>query len=62
MPKMNGESNEKPVGSILFEKGENSQDRIAVKVNGKYISASKLEPLDALPQKHHINWETGVLE
>lgn len=46
MPKKNGESNEKPVGSLLFEvKGADSQDVIAVKVNDKFFRASKLGPI-----------------
>jgi hypothetical protein len=46
MPKKNGESNDKPAGSLLFEvKGTDSQELIAVKVNDKYFSASKLGPL-----------------
>jgi hypothetical protein len=46
MPKKNGESNDKPVGSLLFEvKGTDSQELIAVKVNDKYFRASKLGPL-----------------
>lgn len=47
MPKRNGESNDKPVGSLLYEmKGKDSQAEIAVKVNEKYYSASKLGPLE----------------
>lgn len=46
MPKKNGESNEKPVGSLLFDiKGADSQDVIAVKVNDKFFRASKLGPI-----------------
>jgi hypothetical protein len=42
MPKKNGESNDKPAGSLLFEvKGTDSQELIAVKVNDKYFRASK---------------------
>ncbi|MFC5650627.1 hypothetical protein ACFPYJ_16140 [Paenibacillus solisilvae] len=42
MPKKNGESNEKLVGSLLFEiKGADTQDVIAVKVNDKFFKASK---------------------
>lgn len=46
MPKKNGESNEKPVGSQLFEiNGVDTQDVIAVKVNDKFFKASKLGPI-----------------
>ncbi|MDQ8738236.1 hypothetical protein [Paenibacillus sp. LHD-38] len=46
MPKKNGESNEKLVGSLLFEiKGVDTQDVIAVKVNDKFVKASKLGPI-----------------
>ncbi len=46
MPKQNGDSNDKPVGCLLFEvKGTDAQDLIAVKVNDKYFRASKLRPL-----------------
>jgi hypothetical protein len=46
MPKKNGESNDKPVGSQLYEiKGKESQEIIAVKVYDKYFQASKLGPL-----------------
>ncbi len=47
MPKKNGESNDKPVGSQLFEiKGIDSNQTIAVKVNDKYHRASILEPVN----------------
>lgn len=47
MPKKNGESNDKPAGSLLFEvKGIDSQEVIAVKVNEKYFKASKLGVLN----------------
>lgn len=46
MPKKNGESNDKPVGSLLFEVvGADAQELIAVKVNDKYFRASKLGSL-----------------
>ena len=47
MPKRNGESNDKPVGSLLFEiKGIDSQDAIAVNVNDTFFMASKLGPIN----------------
>jgi hypothetical protein len=46
MPKNNGESNDKPVGSPLFEiKGADTQDVIAVKVDDKFFKASKIGPI-----------------
>lgn len=46
MPTQNGDSNDKPAGSALFEvKGTNTQEAIAVKVNDKYFRASKLGSL-----------------
>ncbi|CAM3567456.1 hypothetical protein PALU110988_29185 [Paenibacillus lupini] len=46
MPKKNGESNDKPVGSLLFEiNGVDTLDVIAVKVDDKYYKASPNGPL-----------------
>ncbi len=46
MPKKNGDANDKPVGSLLFEiKGIDVSDVIAVKVNDTYFRASKMGPL-----------------
>ncbi|SDX06166.1 hypothetical protein [Paenibacillus sp. CF384] len=46
MPKKNGESNDTPVGSLLFEiKGVDTHDEIAVKVDDKYYKASPNGPL-----------------
>ncbi|MCL6604619.1 MAG: hypothetical protein K6T94_17285 [Paenibacillus sp.] len=47
MPKRNGDSNDSPVGSLLFEvKGTDAEEVIAVKVNDKYFRATKLGPLE----------------
>lgn len=47
MPKKNGDSNDLPIGSILYEiKGKDPNEVIAVKVNDKYFNASKLGPLN----------------
>lgn len=47
MPIKNGESNDTPVGSLIFEvKGKNANEFIAVKVKGKYLSATILGPLE----------------
>jgi hypothetical protein len=52
MPKKNGESNEKLVGSLLFEiKGADIQDVIAIKVNDKFFKASKLGPIQVTTDK-----------
>ncbi|MDQ8738576.1 hypothetical protein, partial [Paenibacillus sp. LHD-38] len=61
MPKKNGESNEKLVGSLLFEiKGADTQDVIAVKVNDKFVKASKLGPIQVTTnvsdQSHEQSW------
>ena len=46
MPKKNGDANDKPVGSLLYEvKGFDANDVIAVKVNDTYFQASKLGAL-----------------
>ncbi|MDF2650108.1 MAG: hypothetical protein K0Q73_5913 [Paenibacillus sp.] len=63
MPKKNGESNEKPVGSVLFEiKGLDTQDVIAVKVNEIFFKASKLGPIHASTNiSDWIKEQIGVL-
>ncbi|WP_308639546.1 hypothetical protein [Paenibacillus silvisoli] len=46
MPKKNGDSNDVPTGSKLYEiKGKDPNEVIAVKVNDIYYDASKLGPL-----------------
>ncbi|WNS45564.1 hypothetical protein [Paenibacillus sp. MMS20-IR301] len=46
MPVNNGDSNDVPVGSSLHKIiGEDTDESIAVKVNGKYYRASKSGPL-----------------
>jgi hypothetical protein len=46
MPKKNEESNEKIVGSKLYEiQGENPQDKIALRINDKYFMVTKLSEL-----------------
>ncbi|WP_152619462.1 hypothetical protein [Cohnella kolymensis] len=46
MPLNNGESNDKPVGTTLFEIiGKSTQEEIAIKVGDVFFSASKLGPL-----------------
>lgn len=58
MPMKNGESNEKLVGSLLFEiKGADTQDVIAVKVNDKFFKASKLGPIQVTTdQSNEQSW------
>lgn len=58
MPKKNGESNEKLVGSLLFEiKGVDTLDVIAVKVNDKFFKASKLGPIQVTTdQSNEQSW------
>jgi len=47
MPLKNGESNDIPVGSLIFEvNGKNVNEFIAVKVKDKYLSATILGPLE----------------
>lgn len=47
MPLKNGESNDTPVGSLIFEvNGKNVNEFIAVKVKDKYLSATILGPLE----------------
>lgn len=46
MPQKNGESNDTPVGSLLFHiKGDDNQDKIAVKIRDTFYYASKHAPL-----------------
>jgi hypothetical protein len=61
MPKKNGESNEKPAGSLLFEINRvDTEDAIAVKVNDKYFKATKLGPIPAAAnvtaQSKELTW------
>ncbi|OCT12041.1 hypothetical protein A8709_29755 [Paenibacillus pectinilyticus] len=45
-PSQNGDSNDKPVGSLLFEiTGKDSKDVIAYKVNDTYFKAYLIGPL-----------------
>ncbi|MGO4699590.1 hypothetical protein AB4Z50_35790, partial [Paenibacillus sp. 2TAB26] len=47
MTKKNGDSNEVPAGSTLFEvKGKDPHEVIAVEVNDKYVIATKLGPIN----------------
>lgn len=46
MPKKNGESNDTPVGSLIFEIVDtNTQEAIAVKINSKFYFASQISPI-----------------
>lgn len=47
MPKKNGDSNEAIIGSKLYEiQQEDSQNKIAIKLNDHYYIATKLGPLE----------------
>jgi hypothetical protein len=59
MPLKNGESNEKLVGSLLFEiKGANTQDVIAVKINDKFFKASKF---GSIQESNEQTWIVALL-
>lgn len=43
MPRKNGESNDTPVGSLIFEiKNVNTQDAVAVKIDNQFFYASEI--------------------
>ncbi|MBD7969306.1 hypothetical protein [Paenibacillus gallinarum] len=52
MPKKNGESNDTPVGSLIFEiKDINTEDMVAVKIDNKFYFASQKSSIQSISGK-----------